>query len=354
MPGLRRLLVAALLVSLISGLGPARAETPRQLSGLTRITGVGTVAVQLEASTFTLQPDAVTLSTTGQGAALVLVRDGEGNPFHNLAVDVLAAKPNGCADGGPCSAARGFVATFHEGTSPSAPWSGAAYAAGRYTAYLIGQPGRRVIATIRAGGLSGTSTVKASRFFSGKLTVTRNADPLRAQLTGSSTFRSYGPAAIFQFLWTVDAGTLPTYSNDMQLCLDHDGEGTTTAPDQACLADATARPALLGGSSQGSEGCFSQDITRQPNTTSPQTCRMLTDVSHVTDTYSAGPRHEPAHAQQPATSASPWNICTTNTAARTSNPAFTAAGRRRLTLPPGGGASTLPPGGGASVRLVAR
>ena len=287
MLSMRRLLVASLLV-VASGTSAATAGAPARMAAVTTITGVGAVAVPLQAAAFTLRPGSagVTLSTTGKAAALVLVRPGSGNAFRNLAVDVLGAKPNGCADNGVCGHRQGFVASYHEGMSPGRPWEDAHFAGGRYIAYLVGEPGQRVSATIRAVGLRGRTTLRATTPFRAQVTRQRVSDPVHAQVSGSASFRSFGPTGVFQFLWTADSGKLPFYNHQMQLCLDHAGEGAMTAPDQACLADASIRPPVLGGSSQGGDGCFSQAAQQQPGTTDPGLCSML-DPALPRDVYLA-------------------------------------------------------------------
>jgi hypothetical protein len=273
---MRRLLVLTLLI-VTSSAGVAQSSSPARLAGVTTITGVGAVAVPLQAAAFTLRPGSagVTLATTGKAAALVLARVGGAHAFQNLAVDVLGAKPNGCADNGVCGSREGFVGSFREGMTSAAPWSDAHFAGGRYVAYLITEPGKRVTATIRAQGLSGTSAIRATTRVRAQLTRQRVSDAIRAQTDGSASFRTFGPTGIFQFLWTADAGTLPVYNHQMQLCLDRAGEGATPAPDQACMADGSVRPPLLGGTSQGTGGCYSQAVAQGPGKTEPGYCSSL-------------------------------------------------------------------------------
>lgn len=223
-----RFLVLAVATALLPTAALAEAASTPEMRASLVITSTGSSAVALSSEGFelTTSGEQVQLTTTGSWVLLALIAQ-KPRTLPSRTADVFMkmqlTRPSGCAADGHCVGPNGYSSIHYwegnRGYGSTLGNSPLRYPPGRYTAYLLTNPGSRATATIKARGAKpGSARVTASVRVPATARLASTSGVYSTYHRARADFRLRNPGFTFNRVWSMDDSAAAAGTGDLQLC----------------------------------------------------------------------------------------------------------------------------------------
>ena len=178
-----------------------------------------------------------------------------------LFMKVQLKRPAGCAADRHCVGPNGYSDIYYSeaarGYDSYLDYAPLRYPAGRYTAYLLTNPGSKATAVIKASGAKpGTARVRAAIGVPASAHLSSDRGDLSTVLGARADFRLRGPGFTLNRMWSMDDTAAAIGTGELELC---------TAPsdpeDQGLFPPQDSNTCIAGGGTLGLSSPRSRSTT---------------------------------------------------------------------------------------------